>query len=394
MFRRLIGIIFAAFALVMVASTGFAQTTEPAVKPSVATGDVSSISSGKIVLQTKDGTLTIALSDKTEFKRVPADNPSLKAAVAAALSDISVGDKLVVSGIYGNDKSTLPARTVYIMSKSDIAQKQAKEAEEWRTRGVAGRVVAVDQLSGKITVEQRGLMNTTQVTITPKDKVKYLRYAPDSIKYSEAKESNISEIKPGDMLRALGDHGADGTSFAAEQIITGAFQTRAGKVKLIDPVKNEIVVTDLQNDKDLTIAVIPTSVLKKFPEEMATRLAAFQTGGQGGFRPAGQGAPGSAQPGRAPGGQGRPGFGGGARGGGIDDMLDRFPNISVADLKVGDVIAVSSTRSTDLDRITAIKLVSGVEPFLRAAQANAAGRQGQRRELDLNIPGLDSFGTP
>jgi hypothetical protein len=75
-------------------------------------------------------------------------------------------------------------------------------------------------------------------------------------------------------------------------------------------------------------------------------------------------------------------------------MLERFPNISVADLKVGDVIAVSSTRSTDLDRITAIKLVSGVEPFLRAAQANAAGRQGPRRELDLNIPGLDSFGTP
>ena len=75
-------------------------------------------------------------------------------------------------------------------------------------------------------------------------------------------------------------------------------------------------------------------------------------------------------------------------------MLDRFPTITPADLKVGDVIAVSSTRNSDLDHITAIKLVSGVEPFLRAAQAGAARQQGPRRQLDLNIPGLDSFGTP
>jgi hypothetical protein len=77
-------------------------------------------------------------------------------------------------------------------------------------------------------------------------------------------------------------------------------------------------------------------------------------------------------------------------------MLDRFPNITPADLKAGDVIAVSSTRSADLDHITAIKLLSGVEPFLRAAQMSAGAQQGggPRRQLDLNIPGLDGFGTP
>jgi len=76
-------------------------------------------------------------------------------------------------------------------------------------------------------------------------------------------------------------------------------------------------------------------------------------------------------------------------------MLDRFPNITPADLKVGDVVAVSSTRSTNLDHVTAIKLLAGVEPFLRAAQMGG-GQQGGRqgRQLDLNIPGLDGFGTP
>jgi hypothetical protein len=76
-------------------------------------------------------------------------------------------------------------------------------------------------------------------------------------------------------------------------------------------------------------------------------------------------------------------------------MLDRFPNITAADLKVGDVIAVSSTKNGVVDHITAIKLLAGVEPFLRAAQMAAARQQGgPQRSLDLNIPGLDGFGTP
>src|SRR5687768_15442448 len=98
---------------------------------------------------------------------------------------------------------------------------------------------------------------------------------------------------------------------------------------------------------------------------MAQRMAAFQGGGGrrggpgAGSRPA-NGATPEGQPARQ-GGPGRAG-GGGPRGG-IDDMLERFPNITAADLKAGEVIAVSSTKSSNLDRITAIKLLAGVEPF-------------------------------
>jgi len=380
----------------------FAQTPESSLKPVYIAGDVTAIDATKISLQTKDGAMDIDLSAKTEFKRVSPEKPSLSTATAAALTDISVGDKVAVSVVMGADKKPQPARTVYLMTKADIAQRNTKETEEWKRRGIAGRVSAIDPLAGKITVEQRGMVGSTSIVVTPKENVKYLRYAPDSIKYSEAKVSSIGEIKPGDMMRALGDRSADGTTLAAEEIVSGAFQTRAGKVKSIDAEKNEIVVTDLATNKDLTIAVIPTSVLKKFPEEQAQRMAQFQMGGQGGgFRPAG-GQPGNppaaGQTNAAnPGGQ-RPGFGGGMRAGGgagIDDMLDRFPNITPADLKVGDVVAVSSTRSTNLDHVTAIKLLAGVEPFLRAAQMGG-GQQGGRqgRQLDLNIPGLDGFGTP
>jgi hypothetical protein len=171
----------------------------------------------------------------------------------------------------------------------------------------------------------------------------------------------------------------------------------AGTVKAVDVAKNEVVITDAQSKKDITVELGSASVLKKFPEEMAQRLAGL------GARPGGGAGPGgAARPqanGAAPGsqvgqGQGGPGRGfGGSRG--IDDMLERFPNITAADLKVGEVIAVSSTKNNTPERITAIKLLAGVEPFLRAAQAQAAngGQRGQGA-LSLDIPGLDGFGGP
>ena len=395
---RFIKLTITAFSLTLLTalvSPVFAQTVQPPAKPSLIAGDVTSVAAGKIVLTTKDGPLDVVLSDKTIYKRVPPENPMMSAAVAAAFADIGEGDKVVVSGFLGADKKSMPARTVYLMTKSDIAQRNAKDSEEWKTRGITGRVVSVDPVAKKINVETRTLTGSSTIALTPKDTARFMRYAPDSVKFSEAKTSSLLEVQTGDMLRALGDKSADGTSFTAEEVVTGAFQTVAGTVKAIDTVKNEVVITDLRTKKDVTVAIGPSSLLKKFPAEMATRMAGFQ-GGQGGVRPVGQGATapqGNPPNGQAPTGQGRSGFAG-RGGGGIDDMLDRFPTITAADLKVGDMIAVSSTKTGALDKITAIKLLAGVEPFLRAAQASG-GRQGGSGGLDnFNIPGLDGFGAP
>jgi hypothetical protein len=368
-------------------------------------GDVTAMSAGKIALQTKDGTVDVALTEKTEFKRVTPENPNLRSAVAAALSDIGVGDRLVVSGVLAADKKSLPARTVFLMTKSDIAQKQAKESDQWRTRGIAGKVVSVNPQNNQITIEVRGLANTTSVVLTPKESAKFRRYSPNSVKYSEAKTSSVGEIKPGDMLRALGDKSADGAAFAAEEVLTGAFQTVAGTVKTIDAAKGEIVISDFQTKKDVTIAISAAATMKKFPEEMAQRMAQMQTmqAAGGGVRPPGQGQnrPDGARPPQTDnaggGGQRSGGMRGGAQGG-IDDMLERFPNITVADLKTGDMIAVSSTKTATVDRLNAIKLLAGVEPFLKAAQAsggnNGGGQRGGGGQGNFNIPGLDGIDFP
>jgi hypothetical protein len=400
--RSFFSIAFAIVLLTAGVSSSFSQAVS--VKPSVITGDVTSIEAGRIVLQTKDGALGVTLTDKTVYKRVPPENPDPRAAVASSLADIGVGDKLLVTGIFGDDKKILPARSIYLMTKSDIAQKQVKESERWAARGISGRVASVDQITKQIKIEVRGLGNSTNVVLTPKGDAKILRYAPNSVKFSEAQSSTVNDIQAGDMLRALGDRSADGASFAAEEIVTGAFRTVAGTVKAVDAAKNEVVITDAQSKKDITVELGSASVLKRFPEEMAQRMASFQGGGArpggagpagagaAGARPQANGAPNAGQPG--PGGAGR-GFGGGGGARGIDDMLERFPNITAADLKTGEVIAVSSTKNNTPERITAIKLLAGVEPFLRAAQAQAAS-SGQRGQggLSLDIPGLDGFGGP
>ncbi len=385
----------------LIGLSSFAAFAQTAVKPSAVSGEVVSSGDGKIVLQTKDGALEATLSDKTQYFRVPPENPTLKAAVPAALSDISTGDKVLVTGVLSEDKKTMPARSVYLITKSDLAQKNAKEQEEWRARGLAGRVVTFNPQTNVITVSVRGLTGERTVEVTPKEKAEFYRYAPDSIKFSEAKRSHIGEIELGDSIRVLGDKSADGASVQAEKIVTGAFRTVGGTVTAINPEKNEIVINDFQTKKDVTVVIGDSSVLKQFPAEMAQRMAQFQSiqagGGQGGFRPPNQG--GQTPPSNA-GGQTPPnGQGGmGPRGaGGIDDMLDRFPNIKITDLKVGEMVAVSSTKTADVSRIRAIKLLSGVEPFVRMAQAQTAAggnRGGAGVNTNFQIPGLDGFGTP
>lgn len=388
---------FYVFAVLATLSFVAAAQSTP-VKPSLATGDVVSVDAAKIVLQTKDGVLNVLLSDKTEYKRVSPENPSLKTATPAAFGDIGVGDKLVVSGIMSDDKRSLPARSVYLMRKTDLTEKDTKEKERWAA-GISGRVTSVDQTTGQIKVEVRNLLSSTTVVVTAKPDARFRRYANNSIKFSDAKVSSIGEIEVGDGLRARGDRSTDGASFMADEIISGGFRTIAGDVKSVDVARNEVVITEEQSKKDTTLELGAVVLMKKFPAEIAQRMAAFQGGGQGGpgMRPGGTPPAGGAGTGNGNRPTGGATNGAGGPRGSIDDMLERFPNITAADLKVGEKIAVVVSKSGAGDRMTAFKLLAGIEPFVQLALARAAANGGQRGgqgALSLDIPGLDGFGGP
>jgi len=370
------------------------------VKPVLLVGEVKAIDSSSITVQTKDGSNLVSVNEKTQFKKVSPDNPtSLSSATSVGLDEIEVGDKVVVSVVRGADGAFLPARAVYLMSKSELAQKRAKEAERWATRGISGKVAAVNTGANQITVEVRGLTNTATVVVTAKPDAKFKRYRPNSISYAEALESSIAEIKPGDMFRAVGDRSLDGATFTAEEIITGAFQTIIGTVKSVDLEKGEIIVEDSKTKKDAVVSFREFSTVKRFPEEMLQRMFQFGNGQPvGGIRPAGP--PQGDQPAQRPtqaGGTAPPGGGFAGRGlggvrGGIDDVYERLPSISLSDLKPGDVIAVSSNKTGPQDKVFAIKVLAGVGPLLAIAQTQAQGRGGRQGGFGgFTIPGLEGF---
>jgi hypothetical protein len=174
-------------------------------------------------------------------------------------------------------------------------------------------------------------------------------------------------------------------------------------VKFVDTAKNEVVITDDNTKKDITVTIGPSLLLlKKYPAEQAMRFAAMQAGGAA---PGGQvmvRPPGAGQPGATPPGAGGPGAGaGGGRAGGINEIVERAPNITLDDLKLGEMIAVvSASIPAGTDRVSAIKLVSGVEPVIMAMKAATAAAPGGQRggqggvNGNFTIPGLDGFGGP
>jgi hypothetical protein len=222
---------------------------------------------------------------------------------------------------------------------------------------------------------------TQSIVMQVGDNTEMRRYAPDSIKFSDAKPGNFGELKVGDQLRALGDRGEDPLRFNPQKIVSGSFRTVGGVVTAVDPATGEINIKELEKKTPLTIVVKHDAVLRRFPpaSEMGALMGGFGrrpegAGGPGGqAQPAGQGQ-GQGQAAARPQGTGAPGAGGpgsggpnGPRGGGgfnINDMLERLPTISLADVKVGDTIIVSSTQGVDPTRLTAISLVTGADTLL------------------------------
>jgi len=57
-------------------------------------------------------------------------------------------------------------------------------------------------------------------------------------------------------------------------------------------------------------------------------------------------------------------------------MMERMPALNLSELKTGDAIIVSSAAPAGAERLTAIALVAGVEPLLRAAPERAVNFGG------------------
>jgi len=312
-------------------------------------GQVTSVdaTARRIVLQDDHGvTLAVSVAESTPVQRVPPGETDLKKATRIAFTDISAGDRVLAVGAKSDDGKELQARTLVIMSRADIAQKQEREQQDWQTRGVAGTVVTIDAAAKTLTVKA----GQKTLVVQTADQTEYRRYAPDSVKFSDTLPSSFNEIKPGDQLRVLGDKREDG-SVKAERMVSGAFRQIAATISAIHAETGEIRVNDLASKKPVTISVNSSSVLKRLSPVLAARLSQrFQVSSA------------SASPAAAGVSPGAPG-----RGQDLGQVLDRLPAIALGDLKPGDAIMVSGSAGSDAGRLTAISLLAGVEPLLTAS---------------------------
>lgn len=373
-----------------------AQATDAGITPNGVIGEVAAIdmSAKQLFVKTDAGSVVVVgVADSTTYMRLPPGESSLTKAAKSTLAEISAGDRVFARGKVADDRKAMLARMLIINTKADIERKQEADRAEWKRRGIVGVVSALNPATKEITLQARG-PEAKPVIIPTTGAVKLRRYAPDSVKFSEAKPSTFEELKVGDQLRAKGDKSEDGTRFTPEEVVTGSFRTVVGTITGVDAATNQIKINTLQGNQPITVVVSRDSMLKMVPAEFAAMMQQRAAGGggaagaaatpaQGGgtrppaATPAGQGSTPPATAGGPPAAAagGPPAGGGMRRMGDMQEMMERLPATSVAELKPGSMV-VFSTTGTDPTRVTAIQLVAGIEPLVAMMSGRPGGGRG------------------
>src|SRR5258706_4689757 len=246
-------------------------------------GVVTKIQAGNFTLHTDAGPdLLIVLADSV-FLRVPPGSTNLNSATKISLSDISLGDRVLVRGRISDDQKSVAAATVIVMTKSDLAGSRQAESSDWQRRGIGGTVQAVNPENKEITILAPTATSTGSsthsVTIALAANAALLRYAPDSVKFSDAKPSAFDQIKVGDQMRALGTKSDDGGRFTAEKVVSGRFRNIGVTVVSLDAQSRAISAKELPSGQPLLVRTNADSKLHRLPPTLAQSMARLNSAG-------------------------------------------------------------------------------------------------------------------
>ena len=326
------------------------QTTAPpsAASQNRVVGVVTAIdkTTGQLTVKTDTGeSITVVTNEKSAVLRLPPGETSAQNAAKITLADVAVGDRVFARGTHAADGKSVDARQVVVTGGAVAAAAvtdQQRQREDFRQRGVTGRITALDSNKKEVTVQSRSREGVVPVTVAVTDSTKLFRYAPDSMNIKDATRASFSDLKVGDQLRALGEKSADGTRLSAEEIIAGSTTRTGGQVVAVTPAKSEITIKNVQGE-NITVVVGQRSSLRRVTPELAAAFEASRPQRPGGGAP-GAGAPGD-RPARAEGQERRPseprarregataagderrprGGGGGGGGRGFQELLEKAP---------------------------------------------------------------------
>jgi hypothetical protein len=322
-------------------------------------GTVKEVTPGKLTIATDAGAkISVEVFDGAKVLQIAPGSTDLKAAQPISLGDIEVGDRVLVSG-HLDAPDALTASRVILMRSTDISKKREAEQEDWQKRGTGGLVSSVDPASGTVTLAARG----RKITVETTPSTIYRRYADGSVKYEDARPGKLAEIQPGDQLRVRGAKSEDGSSIKAEEIVSGSFKNLAGTIVSVDAAAGTLTLKDLASKKSYIIKVTANSSVRELPAEAAARFAARAKAGQGGASPAAT--PVSAGTPEHPGSS--------SAGGDLSQLVNRLPQGSLAQLHTGDAVMVVASQAAPGEiALTAVTLLSGVEPILAATPKGEA----------------------
>jgi hypothetical protein len=376
------------FILLLLSISGMAQEGAEARSRGVL-GEVQSMDpdTRTITIQTANETYRIRLGGNISLLRVKPGERTLDNAEPISPSQISHGDRVFVQGLTTQEDGFHLARRIIVMSQAEIARKQEFEREEWRRRGIAGVVEAIDPNLRQLSVRLPGRQTGPFMALEAPEGTRLLRYAPDSVKFNDAVPSEFADIKVGDQLRALGETSSDGTRYSAEIVVSGTFTVVGGPILAMEP-DGRVKIDNLQTQTPLTVVVTADSVIKRVPPGLS-RMLAMRAGLEEGeseerpqMRGSRRGTPGGGPSGRRssgdtprpPGGEGRPQRGeGGFPSRDMGEMMERLPAINLDELKPGDFILVSSTAGRDPSTVTAIQVLAGLDALMQRRAERGVG---------------------
>jgi len=363
-------------------------------------GAIKAINGTEITLTPDSGPdVKITVQPATQIVRFAPGETNVNNATQIQLQDLQVGDRIRATGWASDDNLPLPVLKIVVMKRSDLEARHQQDLQDWQKRGVGGLVTAVDAAAGTVTISVVSFAGEKELVVHSSKTTVIRRYAPDSVKFDDARPSTLHEVRVGDQVRARGERKADGTELAADEIVSGSFRNIAGTVNSVDASASTLSVQDLLSKKTVLVKVTADSQLRHLPPEMALRIATRLKGSSAGATAAG---PASSPPpaqtpvsavspktpeGAIPGGSGMGGRSGGAPD--LQQMLSRMPAASLADLHKGDAVMLVSTEG-GAGTGTAIQLLSGVEPILQASPT--AGQAMMLAPWSLGAPSSDAGG--
>ena len=347
-------------------------------------GSVTAISGSTLTVKTDAGEQRqVEVPAEAALKRIEPGQKDLSTAPTMAFSDLAIGDRVLIKLDPEATGATPKAALVVAIKQADVAKKQQADRDDWQKRGVAGLVKNVDTSSGSILVTTGAGPTAKTVTVKTSKATTLKRYAPGSVRFSDAQPAPVDAIHAGDQLRARGGKNSDGSEIEAEDVVSGTFRSVAGTISSIDTASSTIVVKDLSTKKQVSIHLTPDAQMRRLSDRMAQMLAARLKGNAsaegaagarqqrsgaagGGAQPAGNppagnttGAPGGAPGQAASGGQG---------GGDPQRMLAMAPPMKFEELQKGEAVMIVATDGAT--EVNAITLLAGVAPLLEAPAAS------------------------